>query len=258
MRTIAIINQKGGVGKTTTAINLSAGLAMHKRRVLLIDLDPQGNSSISYDFDIDQLSHSMFDAMTKVGNNDWKSIIKKTHVANLAIAPASMNLAALEHELATHDDRNDILNTALEKINSSYDYIIIDCPPSLGLLTVNALYAVRELFIPIQLSYFALEGVRQLITIIEIAKKELPKNGPQITGIIATLYDGRTNMSKETLKAIKGFFGKTVFKTAIKRNVKLEEATSHHKTIFEYAPRSAGAQAYRDLTSEVISQERSI
>ncbi|UCC11715.1 MAG: ParA family protein, partial [candidate division WOR-3 bacterium] len=204
MRTIAIINQKGGVGKTTTAINVSAGLAMYKRRVLLIDLDPQGNSSISFDFDIDQLSHSMFDAMTNAGNNNWKSIIKKTHVASLAIAPASMNLAALEHELATREDRNGILNRALENINSSYDYIIIDCPPSLGLLTVNALYAAEELFIPIQLSYFALEGVRQLLTIIEMAKKELPTKGPHITGIIATLYDGRTNMSKEILKAIKG------------------------------------------------------
>ncbi len=254
MRCIAITNQKGGVGKTTIAINLSAGLAMYTREVLLIDFDPQANATIGLGFDVDLERPSVYDVMAGEGAS-LSSVTLQTHVRGLKLVPSSLNLASAEITLANRPGREVVLKRKMDEAPSTFDYCIIDCPPSLGLLTVNGLTAAKEVLIPIQMGYFALEGVRQLTRIIELVRQELDREDLDVCGVLANFYDGRCRLSKEILAKLIEHFGSLVFQSVIRKNVVLDEAASHHKTIFEYAPRSRAARAFRDVVLEVIEGE---
>jgi chromosome partitioning protein len=254
MRRIVIFNQKGGVGKTVTAINLSAGLAARGRKVLLVDMDPQANATLGLGFDVSESERpDVYDLLVDENATLEKTILI-TGKKNLLLAPADLDLAAAEASIFEIEDRHLLLKERIERSGISLDYIIIDCPPSLNLLTLNALCASTELFIPIQMSYFALEGVKHLIHILDMVRDELEHDIP-VTGVIATVFE-RTKMSKEVLASVTEHFGDVVFKTPIRRSVKIDEATSHHVSIFDYAPDSYAADDYRRLTSEVVAQEK--
>ena len=247
-RTIAIINQKGGSGKTTTTVNLGAFLASFGKKVLVLDLDPQANATIHLGLKPHEIEKSIYDVMTdKVGID---SIVKKTVVEGLHICPANINLSGVEIELAGIVGREMVLKDSLEGISENYNYILIDCPPSLGLLTVNALTVAGEIIIPVQTEFFALEGMGKLINTVEIIKKRLNRN-IKISGILPTMFDARTNLSREVVEKIKEYFGKKVYKTIIRKNIKLAEASSHGKPISLYDPRSAGAEDYKSFSKEV-------
>lgn len=256
MRCIGIINQKGGVGKTTVAINLSAGLAMYSREVLLVDLDPQANSSTGLGFDVDFNRPSVYDVMVD-DHRPISSILLPTHIRGLQLAPSNLNLASVEIALANCPGREVVLRRKLDDGVSKFDYCIIDCPPSLGLLTVNSLTAAEEVLIPIQMGYFALQGVRQLLRIIELVRENLEHARLRICGVVANFYDGRSRLSKEILAKLHEHFGPLLFKSVIRRSVALDEASSHQQTIFQYAPRSRAAKSFRDLVLEVIEGESS-
>ena len=256
MRTIAVANQKGGVGKTTTAINLGAALAAMDRTVLLIDLDPQANASIGLGMDVWQPTETIYDVLTDKGCT-LASVIRGVRVPNLYLAPANLNLASAEIQLVSVPGREYVLRSKLCSASEYFDYCLIDCGPSLGLLTVNALTAVEEVFVPIQMGYFSLEGVRQLMTVIRLVQEELQCRRLEVTGVIATFCDRRNQLCREVEKKVREFFGEKVFETVITRNTKLDEAASHHKTICEYARRSAPAEAFRRLAKEVIDGESS-
>jgi chromosome partitioning protein len=253
MKTIAIANQKGGVGKTTTAINLSAALATEGRKVLLVDLDPQANSSIVVGIDSSNNAKTMYDVMSdpEVTINQ---IIQPTNTPDLFSAPANLNLAACEVTLVNTVGRETVLRHSLSEASGNFDYCIIDCAPSLSLLTVNALMASDEIFIPIQMGYFALEGVQHLMTIIDLVQSDLGHTDLRIGGVIITFYEKRIKMSQEVLERVQTFFKALVFKSVIPRTIKLDEAASYHQTIFDYSPRSTGATAYRNLAAEVINR----
>lgn len=257
---IAIANQKGGVGKTTTAINLAVYLGKLGKRILLVDLDPQSNltSGIGFVSNEDSvnpiyegLSKSIYDVLD--GKASVKEVFVVTKYENVHLIPASIDLAGAEIELVNTMSRETILKNALEEVKSEYDYIFIDCPPSLGLLTVNALVASSQVFIPVQCEYFALEGLGQLINTIKLIKKRL-NSTLEIGGVIMTMYDIRTNLSKQVANELTKFFGDKVFKTIVPRNVRLSEAPSHGKAIIEYDPRSQGALAYESLAREIIAE----
>lgn len=247
-RIIAIINQKGGSGKTTTAVNLGAYLARLDKSVLLIDLDPQANSTIHFGFKSHEIQRSVYDVM--MDEKLFSNIIQHTDVDNLFIAPANINLSGVEIELAGMVGREMILKDAIEKIANMYNYILIDSPPSLGLLTVNALTATKEIVIPVQTEFFALEGMGKLFHTVDIVKKRLNRD-LKVTGIVPTMFDGRTNLSREVMEKIREYFGERVYKTIIRKNIKLAEASSHGKPILLYDPRSAGAEDYENLSREV-------
>jgi len=249
-RIIAIINQKGGSGKTTTAVNLGAYLAISNKSVLLVDLDPQANSTIHLGLKPHEVERSVYDVM--MDEKLFSDIIQQTAVDNLLIAPANINLSGVEIELAGIVGREMVLRDAVEKIVSNYNYILIDCPPSLGLLTVNALTVAKEIIIPVQTEFFALEGMGKLFRTVDIIKKRLNRN-LEITGIVPTMFDGRTNLSREVMDKIREYFGERVYKTIIRKNVRLAEASSHGKPILLYDPRSAGAEDYEALSREVDS-----
>jgi chromosome partitioning protein len=248
---VAIANQKGGVGKTTTAINLAAALALRGKPTLLIDLDPQGNSSLSF-VDIRTLDRNVFDAFVEP-NVGLKDIIVPTPHAHLSLAPARISLAKLESKLVGELDAHFRLKDRLDAVKEQFEYVVIDCPPTLGLLTVNALVASTHLLIPIQSSYFALEGTDDLL---ETVDKVRARANPalQIVGVVITMHDRRTALGKDIKRQIHKVFGTKVFKTLISKSVRLEESPAYKESIFSFAPDSSGATEYYSLSEEVIER----
>lgn len=249
---IAIANQKGGVGKTTTAINLAAGLASKGRKTLLVDLDPQANSSMSF-LDIRELKHTMYDALTQDGVHIPDIIVPAEKIANLEVAPSTIALAKIEAKLIGELDSHYRLKDELLRVQEAYDYVVIDTPPTLGIITVNALVAATHVLIPIQASYFALEGTDDLLeTIDKIKIRANPQL--QILGALITMYDKRTLLAKDILEQIQNVFGLKVFNTIITKSVRLEESPAYRESIFSFAPRSTGAYEYYRLSEEVLSR----
>jgi chromosome partitioning protein len=251
-RIIAIANQKGGVGKTTTAINLSACLAEKNRKVLTIDIDPQGNTSSGLGIDKNKLKNTIYQLM--IGECELEDCRISTPIEHLDILPSNVNLAGAEIELIGVEGREYILKKHVEKIRDEYDFIIIDCPPSLNTLTVNAMTTADTVLVPIQCEFYALEGLTQLIHTINLVKQRL---NPQLEmeGVVFTMFDARTNLSLQVVENVKSNLKQNIYKTIIPRNVRLAEAPSHGLPINLYDPRSAGADGYRQLACEVIEKE---
>lgn len=254
-KTIALVNQKGGVGKTTTSINLAASLGVQGKKVLLIDLDPQGNASTGVGINKGDVSKSIYDLL--LGRCSAGDAIIKTGFKNLSIIPATINLAGADIELIEKSkqiegfQKNLQLKLGISKIVDLYDYIIIDCPPSLGLLTTNALTAANSVLIPVQCEFFALEGIMQLLNSVMFAQKKLNPT-LEIEGVLLTMLDSRTNLGLEVVEEIRGFFKERVYNTLIPRLIRLTEAPSHGKPIIAYDPMSRGTEAYLNLAKEVI------
>lgn len=248
-RVMAIINQKGGVGKSTTAVNLSAALGESKKKVLVIDFDPQGNTSSGYGIEKDELEHDVYDAL--LHDFPIEEIVLDTCEPNVFVIPATIQLAGAEIELVSTMARESVLKTILSPIVNDFDYVFIDCPPSLGLLTINALVAADSLLIPIQCEFYALEGLTKLLESMKMVKKRLNRE-LDVFGVVMTMYDSRTTLSKEVVEEVRKYFGKKVFKTIIPRSVKLSEAPSHGVPITMYSRVNKGALAYRNLAKEVV------
>ncbi|PAU93856.1 chromosome partitioning protein ParA [Aliifodinibius salipaludis] len=246
MKTIAFTNQKGGVGKTTSTINVGAGLAQEGFKVLLVDLDPQANLTYSLRLSSNRLENSIYEVLKGDIQAD-EAVISHN---GFDIMPSSIDLSGAEMEFANEPAREMLLKNSLSSLSKDYDYILIDCPPNLGLLTLNAFTAVKEIFIVLQSEYLALHGLSKLMDVIQIVKERLNPD-IEISGIICTLFDGRKNLNKEVVDHIQDYFGDKVFDTIIRDNVALAEAPSHHKTIFEYAPDSHGAKDYKALAQEI-------
>ncbi|MCL6482071.1 MAG: ParA family protein [Firmicutes bacterium] len=248
---LAIANQKGGVGKTTTAINLAAALSLRQKRTLLIDLDPQANSTIAF-FDPTEIQASVYDVLSD-HRVDLASVIRPTKDPFLFVAPGRLALAKLEQQLAGQFDAPYKLKDALTPIQKNYDFIVLDTPPALGILTVNALVAATHLIVPIQAAYFAIEGTDDLLETYERVRAR-PNPNLKMMGVVITLFDKRTNISRDTHEQIRSVFGPVLFKTRISKNVRLEESPAYKETIFTFAPKSPGAQEYRRLAQEVIQR----
>lgn len=248
-RIIAVANQKGGVGKTTTATNLSACLAEKGKKVLAIDIDPQGNMTSGLGVDKNELDETVYELI--LDECTLKDCLQTDVLENLALIPSNVNLAGAEIELIGVDDKEFILKEAVDQVKEQYDFIIIDCPPSLNTLTVNAMTTADTVLVPIQCEYFALEGLSQLIHTIDLVRERLNPS-LAIEGVVFTMYDARTNLSLQVVENVKENLQQTVYKSIIPRNVRLAEAPSHGKPITLYDPKSAGAEAYRDLADEVI------
>lgn len=251
-RTIAIFNQKGGVGKTTTNINLSASLGKLGKKVLIIDNDPQGNSTSGLGINKNATIFNLYD--TLMGNATPKESIIKTGFDNIDIIPSNIQLSGAEIEMIDIEDREYRLKKIIDDVKDEYDYIFIDCPPSLGLLTVNSLVAVESILIPIQCEYYALEGVSQLINTYKLIRKSLNKD-LKIEGVVISMYDSRTNLSTQVVDEVEKYFQGKVYKTRIPRNVRLAEAPSFGLPITEYDDKSKGAVAYMDLAKELLKLE---
>ena len=245
---ISVANQKGGVGKTTTTVNLSTILAKKGKKVLLIDTDPQGNATsglgVSKDVEL-----SVYDIL--IGDTEFDETLQETAIKNLKVCPSNISLAGAEVQLVSMMSRERRLKTKLDKIKDQYDYILIDCPPSLGLVTLNAFTASDSVLIPVQCEYFALEGLGQLLNTVNLVKKHLNKN-LEIEGALLTMYDARTNLSNQVVKEVKKYFEDKVYKTVIPRNVRLSEAPSYGMPITVYDPRSKGAKAYEKFAKELL------
>jgi chromosome partitioning protein len=251
-RIIAIANQKGGVGKTTTNVNLSACLAVLGKKVLTIDIDPQGNTTSGLGVDKNRAEKSVYDIL--INGIPAREAILHTAIDNLEIIVSKIQLAGAEIELVPMMARETILKRALEQIKQDYDYIFIDCPPSLGLITINALTAADKLLVPIQCEYYALEGLTQLMKTFDLVKKNLNPS-LDVEGVVLTMFDSRTNLSIQVVDEVKKYFRNKVYTTIIPRNVRLGEAPSHGVPIIVYDPKCAGAEAYTDLAQEMIDNE---
>lgn len=249
---ISVANQKGGVGKTTTTVNLSTILAKKGKKVLLIDTDPQGNATsglgVSKDVEL-----SVYDIL--IGDTEFDETLQETAIKNLKVCPSNISLAGAEVQLVSMMSREQRLKTKLDKIKDQYDYILIDCPPSLGLVTLNAFTASDSVLIPVQCEYFALEGLGQLLNTVNLVKKHLNKN-LEIEGALLTMYDARTNLSNQVVKEVKKYFEDKVYKTVIPRNVRLSEAPSYGLPITIYDPRSKGAKSYEKLVKEFLKKNK--
>ncbi|MDR5709060.1 MAG: ParA family protein [Armatimonadota bacterium] len=256
---IALVNQKGGCGKTTTAVNLGACLAALDFRVLLVDLDPQANATVSLGLEPGELPHTIYHVITESrsdeGGISLEDILRPSTVPGLVVAPSSIDLAAAELELVARIGREHVLRRKLESLRDRYDFVVIDTPPSLGLLTLNALVAADQVVIPIQTHYYALLGMRQLLRTLQMVRDEIGHR-VEILGVLATMYDGRNNLSREILRGIQEFFGEKVFQTTIHFSIKLVESSMAGVPIFLHLPQSRGAQEYMSLAKEVVAREQ--
>ena len=248
-RIIAVANQKGGVGQTTTAINLSSCLAAKGQKVLAIDMDPQGNMSSGLGIDKDNVDYTVYDLL--IGEATIEQVLHKEAIENLDVIPANIDLSGAEIELLETENKEYILRDEVLKIRSNYDYVIIDCPPSLSMLTINSMTTADTVLVPIQCEYYALEGLSQLIKTIELVKERLNEN-LEMEGVVFTMYDARTNLSLQVVENVKDNLDQTIYKTIIPRNIRLAEAPSHGLPINLYDPRSTGAESYMLLADEVI------
>lgn len=254
MKIVCIFNQKGGVGKTTTNINLCAYLAMEGYKVLTIDIDPQGNTTSGIGLDKRNLDISIYDVLTSDATLK-ESIVRSDLVQNLFISPSTMELAGAEVEIINKGNNPNIIKDKLKEVEDEYDYVFIDCPPSLGVLTINALTCADSVLIPIQCEFYALEGVSQLINTIQLIKKSLNKK-LEIEGVVMTMFDYRTNLSNEVLKEVEKYFKDKVYKTTIPRNIRLAEAPSFGLPIMLYDEKCKGAEAYVKLTKEFLKMQK--
>ena len=251
---IACANQKGGVGKTTTVVNLGAYLALANRRILVLDLDPQGNATSGLGVDRATLERSIYDAV--VDASDLGELVLETRIDGLRLIPSSIALAGAEVELAPIEQRERRVARLLASVVEDYDYVLIDCPPSLGLLTINGLTAADAVLVPLQCEYYALEGLTQLLATIDLVRDHLNPS-LKLTGVVLTMFDGRTNLSADVATEVRRHLDRSVFDTVIPRSVRLSEAPSHGLPIALYSPESRGAQAYRALATELLSRDRS-
>ena len=252
MKIIAFVNQKGGVGKTTTAINLSACLAEKGQKVLAVDMDPQGNMTSGLGVDKNNVENTVYDLI--IGESSINEVIVRDVLENLDIIPTSIDLSGAEIELLDVDEKEYIIRNAIANIKEDYDYIVIDCPPSLSMLTINAMTTADSVLVPIQCEYYALEGLSQLIHTVELVRDRL---NPQLTieGVVFTMYDARTNLSLQVVENVKDNLDQTIYKTIIPRNIRLAEAPSYGMPINKYDPKSAGADSYMRLADEVMEKE---
>lgn len=253
MKVLSLVNQKGGVGKTTTAVSLASYIGKKKKKVLVIDLDPQANATSGLGIEKSELENTTYDVL--INDCPVEDVILESSALNVDIIPTNINLAGAEVELVNAISRENILKSAIADIRDDYDYIIIDCPPSLGLLTVNALTASDGIIIPIQGEYYALEGLSQLVETINIVKRKLNPD-IEIIGVVLTMFDMRTQLSKQVREEVEEYFKKKVFKTVIPRNVRLAEAPSHGLAISDYDKSSKGAKAYESLAAEVLKRTK--
>lgn len=251
-RIIAIANQKGGVGKTTTSINLSSCIAAKGKKVLVVDIDPQGNTTSGYGIEKNDLDNTIYELM--LGDCSIEDCIIKDVIENISILPSNVNLAAAEIELIGVDKKEYILKNEIDWVKDRYDYIIIDCPPSLSLLTVNAMTTADSVLVPIQCEYYALEGLSQLIHTVNLVKERLNPN-LEMEGVVFTMYDSRTNLSAQVVENVKSHLNQKVYRTVIPRNIRLAEAPSYGQPINIYDPKSAGSESYLALAEEVIDRK---